>query len=312
MGYEADGETGLNFAQARYQSSIQGRFTSVDPLGGSAGITDPQSFNRYSYVNNNPITFIDPTGMMLSDMGVVQTDDPFEARQLEHQSDRDFQMLINAQYTLERGGSVSYEGNHASFLPDNSGLNVGEVPFNGYFDPEGVLTWWYGMRYSIAAETALTSFELVEPPSPDPADYRSLDISVGEGYQLGASFKQDSIGRCYFGIHGGAGLSLNILPVSGSATEGHVFHGNRRASDPDTVKTALTGVSNALQVALPTTDVVGLSGNADLVTGAVPNGVTATERGNGLEIPTAAGYREYAFKVPRWLMFPVNRITRCK
>jgi len=32
-GYEADGETGLNFAQARYQSPMLGRFTSVDPLG---------------------------------------------------------------------------------------------------------------------------------------------------------------------------------------------------------------------------------------------------------------------------------------
>ena len=33
-GYEADGESGLNFAQARYQSPAQGRFTSVDPYGG--------------------------------------------------------------------------------------------------------------------------------------------------------------------------------------------------------------------------------------------------------------------------------------
>jgi RHS repeat-associated protein len=30
-GYEADTETGLNFAQARYQSPGKGRFTSVDP-----------------------------------------------------------------------------------------------------------------------------------------------------------------------------------------------------------------------------------------------------------------------------------------
>jgi len=63
-GYEMDSETGLNFAQARYQSPIQGRFTSVDPLGGSAGVINPQSFNRYSYVINNPVNLIDPTGMM--------------------------------------------------------------------------------------------------------------------------------------------------------------------------------------------------------------------------------------------------------
>src|SRR5207249_10958271 len=63
-GYEMDAETGLNFAQARYQSPVQGRFTSVDPLGRSANVLNPQSFNRYSYVLNNPVNATDPTGMM--------------------------------------------------------------------------------------------------------------------------------------------------------------------------------------------------------------------------------------------------------
>jgi RHS repeat-associated protein len=63
-GYEMDAETGLNFAQVRYQSPVQGRFTSVDPLGASATVVNPQSFNRYSYVTNNPVNMTDPTGMM--------------------------------------------------------------------------------------------------------------------------------------------------------------------------------------------------------------------------------------------------------
>ncbi|MCU1266971.1 MAG: repeat-associated core domain protein [Acidobacteria bacterium] len=63
-GYENDAETGLNYAQARYQSSAQGRFTSVDPLGASAAVPNPQSFNRYSYVLNNPANSTDPTGLM--------------------------------------------------------------------------------------------------------------------------------------------------------------------------------------------------------------------------------------------------------
>jgi RHS repeat-associated protein len=85
-GYEADAETGLNFAEARYQSSAQGRFTSVDPLGASASVGDPQSFNRYSYVNNNPVNFVDPTGMSLADIGVLQTENPETAKIAEHQS----------------------------------------------------------------------------------------------------------------------------------------------------------------------------------------------------------------------------------
>jgi len=62
--YEADAETGLNFAEARYQSPAQGRFTSVDALGASATVLNPQSFNRYSYVNNNPTNLTDPSGMI--------------------------------------------------------------------------------------------------------------------------------------------------------------------------------------------------------------------------------------------------------
>jgi RHS repeat-associated protein len=61
--YERDGETGLDFAEARFYSSSQGRFTSVDPLMASATPVNPQTFNRYSYVLNSPLTLVDPTGM---------------------------------------------------------------------------------------------------------------------------------------------------------------------------------------------------------------------------------------------------------
>jgi RHS repeat-associated protein len=64
--YERDGETGLDFAQARFYSSAQGRFTSIDPLLASAVPGNPQTFNRYSYVANSPINLIDPTGMYIA------------------------------------------------------------------------------------------------------------------------------------------------------------------------------------------------------------------------------------------------------
>jgi RHS repeat-associated protein len=59
-GYEHDDETQLEFAQARYLSNRQGRFTGVDPMNGVP--TDPQTWNRYSYVGNNPVNLTDPTG----------------------------------------------------------------------------------------------------------------------------------------------------------------------------------------------------------------------------------------------------------
>src|SRR6185369_3810231 len=47
----------------RYYSSVQGRFTSVDPTLLSVQGLNPQSWNRYSYVTNRPLGFIDPLGL---------------------------------------------------------------------------------------------------------------------------------------------------------------------------------------------------------------------------------------------------------
>ena len=62
-GYQRDNESGLDFAQARYYASTAGRFTSVDPLMASAKTINPQTFNRYTYVLNNPYRYVDPSGM---------------------------------------------------------------------------------------------------------------------------------------------------------------------------------------------------------------------------------------------------------
>jgi RHS repeat-associated protein len=61
---ERDNETVLDYFLARYYSSTQGRFTSPDPLGGNT--KDPQTLDRYTYVRNNPQTFIDPKGLDFS------------------------------------------------------------------------------------------------------------------------------------------------------------------------------------------------------------------------------------------------------
>jgi RHS repeat-associated protein len=77
-GKERDGESGLDNFGARYYSSALGRFGSPDPLPwigwqhqGRRGeeqflkyITNPQNLNAYTYVLNNPLNAIDPTGML--------------------------------------------------------------------------------------------------------------------------------------------------------------------------------------------------------------------------------------------------------
>ena len=56
-GRENDG-TGLYYYRARYYSPTWDRFVSQDPIGWNAGQT-----NRFSYVNGNPVSFIDPLGL---------------------------------------------------------------------------------------------------------------------------------------------------------------------------------------------------------------------------------------------------------
>src|SRR6266852_3277082 len=46
----------------RYQS-YWNRFSQPDPYDGSYDLTDPQSFNRYAYTQNDPVNLIDPTGL---------------------------------------------------------------------------------------------------------------------------------------------------------------------------------------------------------------------------------------------------------
>ena len=56
--------TGLYFYNARYYDPVLGRFIPADPL--VPGAPNPQAFNRYSYVLNNPLKYVDPTGLCVT------------------------------------------------------------------------------------------------------------------------------------------------------------------------------------------------------------------------------------------------------
>ena len=76
---ERDDETGLDYFVARFFGSTQGRFTSPDEFKGGpeelfvpenkgkqalpyAEVSHPQSLNKYTYVYNNPLRYVDPDG----------------------------------------------------------------------------------------------------------------------------------------------------------------------------------------------------------------------------------------------------------
>ena len=57
-GKERDAETGLDYFGARYMSSAQGRFMSPDKPFADQKPEDPQSWNLFSYVRNNPLRWV--------------------------------------------------------------------------------------------------------------------------------------------------------------------------------------------------------------------------------------------------------------
>src|SRR5579884_4218322 len=66
-GQVRDSETGMDFFTARYYGSALGRFISPDPANAGADLLDPQSWNAYAYVRNNPLVLVDPMGLCTFD-----------------------------------------------------------------------------------------------------------------------------------------------------------------------------------------------------------------------------------------------------
>ncbi|GIO41752.1 hypothetical protein J41TS4_15100 [Paenibacillus apis] len=55
-----DSTTDLQYLRARWYDPNAGRFVSKDPYQGS--LDNPLSLNRYSYVSNSPLKYVDPSG----------------------------------------------------------------------------------------------------------------------------------------------------------------------------------------------------------------------------------------------------------
>jgi RHS repeat-associated protein len=70
--WEGSGTGESNFTHFPYRqlSTTQGRWTTPDPSGMAAvDVTRPQTWNRYAYVSNNPVSYVDPSGLFLKGPG---------------------------------------------------------------------------------------------------------------------------------------------------------------------------------------------------------------------------------------------------
>lgn len=299
-GYERDNESGLDYAHARYFANTQGRFTSPDPLMASGHLTQPQSWNRYSYVSNNPINETDPSGLY-NEGGGTEEDNPQKPQE-------------------PHGGTCSPTtpctmASEDELRVDNA-LIVVTAP-TSVATPEAITT---------SSTPAITSIQLklaqaVQAPTPSepiaatvnpqpassPPDFKSLEIGTGKiGVGLSFSATRDRSGNWYFGVKPNLGFTL--FPVTASFVEGSAYDSDgQRAPDPSSVRSAISGISLAGDVTFPTTDVVGRSWNSTPVSlGLVPMGSVilpgaggTKTTGHGINIPgSVSGGVNFVFHIP--------------
>jgi RHS repeat-associated protein len=131
-GKERDAETGFasgnDYFGARYYGSSIGRFMTPDSMPGS--LDDPQSWNLYSYVRNNPLKDTDPDGhdvQVCDNNGKCNTisNDAYKAAQQANS-----QGGLNAPTLDQVGNSKDANGNFTSVgITNSSGEQVGSSKY---------------------------------------------------------------------------------------------------------------------------------------------------------------------------------------
>lgn len=124
--HERDPETGLDYMRARYFNATQGRFTSADSVAGS--VLNPQTMNLYSYVANNPLRYLDPTGHRLSEIGVYQTANPEVERRVARAEDEGVKKWVASQ----QGNAPKPVATETTTLPESEAprchMCFGQIP----------------------------------------------------------------------------------------------------------------------------------------------------------------------------------------
>lgn len=157
-GHERD-FSGLDYMHARFYAAGAGRFASVDPIFGR--VTQPRSWNRYSYAANAPNRYVDPTGMQIKiSLGASGDDFPEKPQDGDRWSDSAWSHFFHDTFRLQialasldpyrRRSESSHTGESIrnlgsmmgqSFTAFGEGLFFGDMYGGrwadaGYYDPE--------------------------------------------------------------------------------------------------------------------------------------------------------------------------------
>ena len=192
-GMETDTATGMAHTLWRQYESYSGRWTAPDPYGGSMDVKDPQSFNRYTYVNNNPVNAVDPLG--LAQMDIISAEQRHDAYINDTRSLRVFH---DAFIPGERRGCLTMlAANPTLDYEDSSSNNPNGDEESEDQDPSEGSTGGAG---STIAHELLHQQEAPTAPPIDPCDPRLLvtldrDVQVAPWARAKLLFSPEVAGR---------------------------------------------------------------------------------------------------------------------
>jgi RHS repeat-associated protein len=181
-------DTGLDFFQARYHASGQARFLSPDSLGNFvANSADPQTWNQYAYVRNNPLVFVDPSG-------------------------HDCVYLNDAGTGIENGGIDNQSTSEE--CSQNGGYWVEGTVTQAYINADNAFVGLVGT--TTGTDTTLATYQDRSQVSNDrPPDFYTLNLNVGWLGGWSGTLSLDRYGSWFYSWKGvTAGKSATIVSAS--------------------------------------------------------------------------------------------------
>ncbi len=216
-GKERDAETGLDYFLARYYSGAMGRFTTVDPLMASADPAIPQSWNRYSYVLNRPLTFIDPTGELWVSTGNIRSPYSWVDRCEDGQQCYDtVAAVVNGNLAIY--GSLDAQ-DIQTFYSVNGLINVNHVSRHGDAEFESIQTRGQEENYLAPAQAAAL-FNVAEAYS---KQYSSDNLLVFTG---GSTAAGESAIQPRQSHRNGLNIDMRYMDANGASLQGAAASGS--------------------------------------------------------------------------------------
>ncbi len=220
-GKERDAESGLDYFGARYYGSALGRFSSPDN-GSDQHPSDPQSWNLYSYVRNNPLGLVDADGNYVCGSSVsAKQCDQFQgvldqaqgaANKLKDQYGADSTQYQDAQRAIDAygkqgvdngvqiniGATAGYPGftsadnSHAKTALDPTGQNIQVTLNSGLLgSPDQNAAVWTvaheGSHVGDAEDWAKAGFTDAASPTNMATEFRAYGVTESIAGALGAT-----------------------------------------------------------------------------------------------------------------------------